>query len=477
MLEIIALIYMLLNGGYVLYAYSRRASSENDFMVIIGNPIGQIIPQKVFDRMTTKSNHQKLNQLYSSQEYETGLFNFQCGRIGLVYLMFVIGGFLAITLGESYMPSSELSHKIDRPAYGEGDVALNIAYEVSNGDKPVSGQMPLVVEEQLPDKTTALEVLNGKADILGQIIRGQNQDNDHIYFDLNVQKAPFEEAITISYVTLTPDVINNKGQIRRNLMNYDEPYNISIEATMSYGDVLMVQTYAYIAYKNIPAALDEAGGVEAQILVEEAHVMLPESTQIGFRDISWKTVEEGISVGQIILLTLLLSTLFYIVKEQELNKKIINRQDEILFDFPNVVNKLTILINAGMTFGRAWHKIVVDYQATSAKKRVLYEEMVQVSKDIQMGVSEMDAIEAFGKRCRSIEVIRLSSILIQNLRRGSHSLTIALKALSIEAWSIRTSNARKLGEKASTKLLIPMAISLLTVLLIVIAPTFMKMTL
>lgn len=153
------------------------------------------------------------------------------------------------------------------------------------------------------------------------------------------------------------------------------------------------------------------------------------------------------------------------------------RQDEILFDFPNVVNKLTILMNAGMTFSRAWFKIVDDYKRQNGKMRVLYEEMLQVQKDLQMGVSEADAIEAFGKRCRNIEVIRLSSILVQNLRRGSHSLTIALKELSVEAWSIRTSNARKLGEKASTKLLIPMAISLFTVLLIVIAPTFMKMQL
>jgi tight adherence protein C len=56
-------------------------------------------------------------------------------------------------------------------------------------------------------------------------------------------------------------------------------------------------------------------------------------------------------------------------------------------------------------------------------------------------------------------------------------MTIALKQLSGEAWTIRTTTARRLGEKASTKLLLPMGISLITVIIIVMVPTFMAMKL
>ena len=94
---------------------------------------------------------------------------------------------------------------------------------------------------------------------------------------------------------------------------------------------------------------------------------------------------------------------------------------------------------------------------------------------MQNGMPEGEALEAFGKRVGTKEVMRMSALLIQNLKRGNRGLTEVLKQLSNEAWEIRINNARLLGEKASTRLLLPMGISLITVIVIVIAPTIMSM--
>jgi len=152
--------------------------------------------------------------------------------------------------------------------------------------------------------------------------------------------------------------------------------------------------------------------------------------------------------------------------DKELRKRIMDRRKSIQIDFPDFLNKLTLLINAGMTVSKAWEKIVAD----SKQKGALYEELAAAISDIRAGKSEYRAYEDFAKRCRTPEITRAVSTILQNLRKGNSELVSVLRVYANECWQMRKNTAKKLGEEASTRMLAPMMLMLVAILIIVAAP-------
>lgn len=88
---------------------------------------------------------------------------------------------------------------------------------------------------------------------------------------------------------------------------------------------------------------------------------------------------------------------------------------------------------------------------------------------------ETESYENFGRRCNAQPYIRLGALLSQNLRKGTKGLTHLLRLESIQAFEERKARAKRLGEEAGTKLLLPMFLMLAIVLIIVIVPAFLSM--
>ena len=93
---------------------------------------------------------------------------------------------------------------------------------------------------------------------------------------------------------------------------------------------------------------------------------------------------------------------------------------------------------------------------------------------MQSGISEAQAYERFGKRCQLPEYIRIGSVLSQNLKKGAKGLTSMLEMEAEASLNDRKNNARKFGEKAGTKLLLPMILMLGVVLAILMIPAFLS---
>jgi tight adherence protein C len=161
-----------------------------------------------------------------------------------------------------------------------------------------------------------------------------------------------------------------------------------------------------------------------------------------------------------------LLALVVFVSYKEIDKKVKERRLSIQIDFPDFLNQLVLLISAGMTVSRAWEKIVDQ----SEKDTVLYEELRIVLGDIRAGKSEINAFEDFAKRCRIPEITRFSSIIIQNLNKGSGDIIPLLLRQASECWEMRKHAARRIGEEASSKLLFPMMLMFVAVILIVATP-------
>lgn len=157
--------------------------------------------------------------------------------------------------------------------------------------------------------------------------------------------------------------------------------------------------------------------------------------------------------------------------DSELNSKIEKRRETILMEFPEFVNQLILLVNAGSTIPKAWSKIISE----SDKSTPLYRELRICVAEIQAGKAEAVAYEEFGRRCRIKEVIKFVSVIILNLRKGGADVVPTLRAQADECWEARRATARRLGEKASSKLLGPMAIMLLGIIAIVALPAVLAL--
>lgn len=156
--------------------------------------------------------------------------------------------------------------------------------------------------------------------------------------------------------------------------------------------------------------------------------------------------------------------------DRELKERIKRRRFAIRMDFPEFLNKLTLLINAGMTVSKAWERA-----ASSSKGGPLYEELKNTVVEIKAGKSEYRAYEGFSKRCKTPEITRVVSIIIQNLKKGGTQIVSILRVHSNECWEMRKNAARKHGEEASTKMLLPLTLMLLAILLIVATPAVLAM--
>ncbi|HBN10506.1 MAG TPA: hypothetical protein DD392_00760 [Ruminococcus sp.] len=153
-----------------------------------------------------------------------------------------------------------------------------------------------------------------------------------------------------------------------------------------------------------------------------------------------------------------------------INSEINKKKDSIIDEFPKMVSKLTLLINAGMIVRKAWDEVAVsDYE------NELYSEMRSTSKDIQEGMSIDDAMNSFASRCGLKEIRKFSSIYVQCIKRGAAEAVDSMKIMSDEAWKQKKEIAKQKGEIAAGKLLIPTMIMFLGILIVVVVPMVVSM--
>ena len=91
---------------------------------------------------------------------------------------------------------------------------------------------------------------------------------------------------------------------------------------------------------------------------------------------------------------------------------------------------------------------------------------------MQGGVPEGECYENYGKRCGISCYRKLGTMLSQNLKKGSGGLSQLLEREAQESFEDRKNLAKKMGEEAGTKLMIPMFLMLIIVFAIVIIPAF-----
>lgn len=165
-----------------------------------------------------------------------------------------------------------------------------------------------------------------------------------------------------------------------------------------------------------------------------------------------------------LLVGVILAGLFVWYLSESFKDKLTARREQILSDFPQMLSKMTLLVNSGMLLRDAWN--LIARQGDS----VLFTEMQLTATQLDNGVPEITAYYEFAERCGVKEVRKFASMVIQGLEKGGSELTSFLKDMSEEMWAEKRNMVKRKGEKANSKLLAPTVIIFIGILFMIMAP-------
>lgn len=166
----------------------------------------------------------------------------------------------------------------------------------------------------------------------------------------------------------------------------------------------------------------------------------------------------------LLFIGLILAWLIMWYVDELLNDQLEERHDQLLADFPQMLSKMTLLVNSGMVVRDAWNKIAENGD------RALYKEMRLTVMEMKNGVTEAEAYMHFADRCSMKEIKRFSATMIQSLQKGNSEIAVFLKNMSDEMWEEKKHMVKRKGESANSKLIIPTAMIFIGILIMIMVP-------
>lgn len=141
--------------------------------------------------------------------------------------------------------------------------------------------------------------------------------------------------------------------------------------------------------------------------------------------------------------------------------KIRKRKSEIKSQIPEVLDLLSVSVEAGLSFDSALLHV------SNRFKGALIDEFIQVQHEIQMGRPRREALKNMSNRCDIDELKSFSSAVIQAEQLGI-SLRNVLKAQAAYIRQQRRQAVEEKAMKAPVKIMIPMALFIFPVLFIIL---------
>lgn len=166
----------------------------------------------------------------------------------------------------------------------------------------------------------------------------------------------------------------------------------------------------------------------------------------------------------LLFIGLILAWLIMWYVDELLNDQLEERHDQLLADFPQMLSKMTLLVNSGMVVRDAWNKIAENGD------RALYKEMRLTVMEMKNGVTEAEAYMHFADRCSMKEIKRFSATMVQSLQKGNSEIAVFLKNMSDEMWEEKKHMVKRKGEAANSKLIVPTALIFIGILVMIMVP-------
>ena len=362
---------------------------------------------------------------------------------------------------------------------GEEETIHEMKVRIGGSEKDKEIEIPVSGRKYTSEEIRKLFSDAGKE--LEKLILGKNESLDEVRYDLDLIAEMPDTGIQVAWETDNYEVIDIQGKIGKEGLP-DTGTGVRLTARLSYGEEQAVHEFYVCVFppllseeEQLLEDLREKVSVSDEKTKTEDHIVLPDS--VDGEKVLWKYGTEKRAFA-IFVLGMGASCMLAVSSSQRKKEEEKRTVQQMKIDYPQIINKFNLYIRAGMTIRRAWFCIAQDYEkkqgikGNGMPKRKAYEEMVSTMNQIRGGMPEGEAYENYGARCNVSVYRKFGTLLSQNLRKGSGGLTELLGREAEEAFEERKNLAKKLGEEAGTKLVIPLFLMLIIVFAIVIVPAF-----
>ena len=310
--------------------------------------------------------------------------------------------------------------------------------------------------------------------ILEKTMLGENVSLDEVSYNLNLLDSIEGFPFTVEWQT-DADYIDIDGRLVHNTL--DAPKLVELTAVISCEEFEVRRIMNCVIFSR--AVQPSRAELLARMVEDIQHGTRNEEFMTLPSEMDTDTIRwsyQRSNTGILVFLAMpLLVFVIYIGKDRDLQKQVAHRNEQLRLDYPEIVSALALLIGAGMAVPNAWQRVAKDYRVRrqeTGRVRFAYEEMLLTIYEMESGVAQTNAYERFGRRCRVQSYNRLAAMLSQNVRKGAANLAILLREEAANAFEERKHMARRLGEKAGTKLLVPMMMLLGMIMVIIMVPAF-----
>lgn len=462
-------------------------------------PVSHLILSKtnLYKILSKKKDITKyIKALYMNTKPELVIRLFWCRRVSAVLIILVAFNLLSLfsilsANGYSYLVNSKY---IKRPEYGEGKTSIELQVKMINDEKSADKEkqqeygpynLVIPVNEQSYTEEELKQIFPKAYEYLKTKVLGDNTSTDLIYSSLNFIKTIPGTSISVKWMPDNYKLIRSDGSlINEDISSEGIWTNVTVILTYDLNNRKQSKEYV-MSFKILPMQYGEEELLQKKLKEkleqaddntrEDTYLELPE--ELSDYRLIWGENIKGNSIT-LLILGIILAVIAWISGEWELGKKLKQRKEQMLIDYPEIINKFTLLINAGMTIKQAWLKIADDYERITSgkgnKKRYAYDEILTTAHELKLGVPEYESYEQYGKRTGLIQYIKFTSLINQNLKKGTKGFTQQLMYEAEEAFEDRKEIAKRLGETAGTRLLGPMMVMLVIVLLMIMIPAFLS---
>lgn len=409
------------------------------------------------------------NFLQKHQEFQTKKYLWMAGMI-----LAGLAAAVCAHLSSRMQGRLEEGTRLYRNEWDGGSYSVTLRAITQEGEGEIDYE---IKERVLTEKEIA--ALKAEAEtLLPEIIRGNNESLKAVRENLNLVTAISGLPFVIAWQSSDYRRIRTDGRVDTEDLP-KEGMEVYLTAVLSYGKQAWTEE---MTVRLLPAAftweeqyLSDVNRVisENDSLYQESHeILLPD--KIGKEAVIWEEKRKDGSF--LFLITGFLAALTVpLLMERNLKQKKKQRTEELIRSYPGFVSKLQLYMGAGLTVKNAFLRIGREYQeekARTGKKKFLYEELLISICQFRNGKPEGEVYREWGQRCDEMRYRKLSFLLTSHLRQGNDKLLSMLSAEAETALEERKSRAKRQGEEAGTKLLLPMMMMLVMVMLLILLPVF-----
>lgn len=392
-----------------------------------------------------------------------------------VLWVLLLAGVISSLLWLSHFQKNTGPLQLVRDDYGGEEIPYTICYENEEQERQ---QFTITLEPvQYRPEELEKQFQEGFAYLEAEML-GDNESLESIRSDMDLRVSIPDSGLSVTWRNDNYEVMDEKGRVNNLRLTKDQIVMLYLE--LSYGERRESREYKVVIQPRQLTDREE----EQQKLQQNIETLLQDA--VYDKEVTIPSSIQGVHLMNesnqnsapwlVFLWGIGLSGMLWLRQKEKLQTELKLQNQELIREYPYLVNQLVLYLAAGATVKGAFERILGQYEMEKRKKESLYEELMIMWNEMHSGVTQEQAYRNLGKRIGLQPYLKLTSLLTQQLQKGTAGVTLLLEQEERDAFERRKERAKRMGEEAGTKLLLPMIILMVVSMIIIVCPAIMSFT-